>query len=292
VKTKHNLAYFSYKLMKNITDPLSEKLKYYEKLAYSKSGIPLYFNVYISQMLFIALIVFIITFTISLPIHFILYKYYAIPLSLTLASTAFGTTIAITYYYPIYKMNSDSRAINSKFLETATLMTAITASGVSIDKTIETITKITTTKPLYTLFLRFLRNRFMLGMDTISALKEIRDTTPSIRFSLFLDGLASVALTSGDIHSYLLSETTRLLEEKRDRLKRFTSSLGIIGELYVSLMIVFPSILIIMLSLMLMLGGTIAGIPPLLLITILLFIIIPLGAIAIIIIADTMLSEV
>ncbi|MGC9069250.1 MAG: type II secretion system F family protein [Thermoprotei archaeon] len=292
MKMKNNLAYFSYNLMRNIADPLSERLKYYEKLVYSKSGIPIYFKVYVSEMLFISITVFITTFIISLPIHFIIYKYYAIPLSLILASTALGITIAIMYYYPIYKMNSDSRTINSKFLETSTLMTAITASGTTIDKTIETATRITTIKPLRTLFLRFLRNRFILGMDTVSALKEIRDAAPSIRFSLFLDGLSSVTLTSSDIHSYLLNETIRLLEEKRDRLKRLTSSLGIIGELYVSLMVVFPSILIIMLSLILMLGGTIAGIPPLLLITILLFIAIPLGAIAIITITDSMLSEV
>ncbi|MEM3832111.1 MAG: type II secretion system F family protein [Thermoprotei archaeon] len=292
MKIKNNLAHFSYNLMKNIADPLSKKLEFYEKFAYSKSGIPIYFKVYISEMLFIAIIVFTVTLIISLPIHFIIYEYYAIPLSLILASTAFSTTIAIMYYYPIYKMNSESRTINSKFLETSTLMTAITASGITIDKTIETIAKITTIKPLRLLFLRFLRNKFILGMDTISALKEIRDTSPSINFSLFLDGLASVSSTTSDIHSYLLGETTRLLEEKRERLKRLVSSLGIIGELYVSLMVVFPSILIIMLSLMLMLGGTIAGMPPLLLITILLFIVMPLGAIAIIIITDSMLSEV
>lgn len=292
MKVENILLSFSYKSFRKLADDLASRLVKYNDTIYIKSGIPIYFNAYIATTIFLAILTFITVTTISFFISLRYTIINALLFSVLLGIITSGFVIVIMLVYPFHRLTSDSRVINSKLLDVVIFMTAIAQADPNIDHIMNVMAESIEVKPFKRIFLQFMRNKNMLGMDSITALKEIRKTSPSIMLALLLDGLANVALTSGNIKDYLISESRRLLGEKRDRLKRLTNTLSFLSETYISLMVVLPVILIIILAFMSILGGTVAGLPPSLLIGLLTFVFIPFSSISLIIIIDTILSEV
>lgn len=286
------LLSLSYSSFRKLADSLASRFSTYNDMIYIKSGIPIYFNVYIATTIFLTILTFIVVTTISFLISLRYTIINALLFSVLLGIITSGLVIVIMLVYPFHRLTSDSRVINSKLLDIVIFMTAIAQADPNIDHIMNVMAESIEIKPFKRMFIQFIRNKNMLGMDSITALREIRKISPSTTFALLLDGLANVALTSGNIKDYLISESHRLLGEKRDRLKRLTSTLSFLSETYISLMVVLPVILIIILAFMSILGGTVAGLPPSLLIGLLTFVFIPFSSIALIIIIDTILSEV
>ncbi len=291
MKIEDIILSLSYNSFKKLSDNLASRFSKYNETIYIKSGIPVYFNAYIATAIFLSIITFVIVTFVS----FLMTKYVAMGaffISILFGIIMSGFVMLLMFVYPYHRLVSDSRIINSKLLDTVIFMTAIAQADPNIDHIMNTMAETIEIKPLKRLFLQFMRNKNMLGMDSVTALREIRKVSPSTTFALLLDGLANVITTSGNIKDYLVSESYRLLGEKRDRLKRLINTLSLLSETYVSLMVVLPVILIIILAFMSILGGTVAGLPPSILIGILTFIFIPFSSMALIIIIDMILSEV
>ncbi len=78
-----------------------------------------------------------------------------------------------------------------------------------------------------------------------SAIRYVASTTPSQKFSDFLDDMISVIEGSGKLSEFLEFKSQHLMSEKEKYQELFLNSLGILAEVYVSALVVAPLFLLI-----------------------------------------------
>ena len=103
------------------------------------------------------------------------------------------------------------------------------------------------------------RNLEMLGMDIITALKDLIQRTPPGPYNELLEGLIATVETGGSLGNYFVATAKVQLQEKKLMLQKATASLGIVAEMYTILMIVFPLLAAIMLSIMAIMTPNLGG---------------------------------
>ena len=124
-------------------------------------------------------------------------------------------------------------------------------------------------------------------MTIISALEETSKRTGSERFREMIQGFISTIHSGGDLAVYLREKSMQYMRLKRISLKKYSDTLSMLAEAYVALLLTGPLMFIIMLTVMAMLGGgTLAMLSPELLLTLLTYLGIPIGAIVFLIILD------
>jgi flagellar protein FlaJ len=116
------------------------------------------------------------------------------------------------------------------------------------------------------------RNVEYLGLDPISAVREVARTTPSEKLRNFLELLASTMATGGDIAKYLESKCRQFYGEASAGQRRSLESLGLMAEFYVIMLGLGPLLAVILLILFGM-TGTLYTVPLYLLI----YLLIPIG---------------
>jgi len=127
----------------------------------------------------------------------------------------------------------------------------------------------------------------LFGLDVISALQKTSKRTPSERFREMLEGFISTIHSGGNLAAYLREKSRQYMRLKRISLRKFSDTLDILSEFYVSLLIVGPLLLVIMLAVMAMLpGGSLGMLGPELLLSMLTYFGIPVGSIVFLIILD------
>ncbi|MFO7965970.1 MAG: type II secretion system F family protein [Archaeoglobaceae archaeon] len=90
--------------------------------------------------------------------------------------------------------------------------------------------------------------------DLVKSIREVAQTTPSEVFSDFLDDLVSILEGSGKVGEFLEYKSKHLLDEKEKYQGLFLNTLGVMAEVYVSILVVAPLFLIIIFVVMGMLG--------------------------------------
>ena len=134
-----------------------------------------------------------------------------------------------------------------------------------------------------------IRDVSLMGYDIISAIEQRIKDSPSSKFVDFLDGFISVIRSGGDLTSYLLTSAKVLMDSARIAAERLVETLGAFAEAYVSLMVVFPLLVVIMMSVMGMIGGTIGGMGILFLMQVVTYLAIPAFAMMLLLLLDSMM---
>jgi flagellar protein FlaJ len=125
----------------------------------------------------------------------------------------------------------------------------------------------------------------LLGFDFITALKTLVATTPSVHMRAFLQGAVTTALSGGEMGTYFVNTAVEYMEERRKIYQEFIETLGMFAEFYVIGMVAAPLLLVVVMSIMVFLGGaSLAGLAAII------YLIIPLGSSAFIVLIGT-LSE-
>jgi flagellar protein FlaJ len=128
-------------------------------------------------------------------------------------------------------------------------------------------------------------------MDLEHALVAEEKRSPSERFAEFLDGFVAASKTGGDVKSYLLRSASALMLDKRLKARSVGESVGFVAELYTILLVVTPLLLLIMFSVIGIISGSIGGFSILALIYIITYAVVPLGGIAVLIVADSTVGK-
>jgi flagellar protein FlaJ len=132
-----------------------------------------------------------------------------------------------------------------------------------------------------------IRDVELFGFDVISALETTSKLTPSERFKEMLEGFISVVYSGGNLVKYLRNRTQEYMKEKSLALKRFSDTLGVLAEFYVTLMVAGSLIFVVMLAVMSMLGGGgFAMLDSRLMLQLLTYIGLPVGSLVFLIILD------
>jgi len=200
--------------------------------------------------------------------------------------------LAFVLYYPVYRRHARGLKIDSRIPYTISYFAALAAAGMGIEALMERIAEVEDVKEVAREFTLFLTDVKVLGFDVLTALERRSRMSPSIMLSLFFAGLRDTYITVGNLYEYAAFMARRLMELKRYTLRSVLNSISMVAEVYITLMVAAPLMFVTMLAIMGMLGGTIAGFPPQLIILILLIVGIPTSAIAVLLMLDGILSRV
>lgn len=265
-------------------------LTLFKDLNLQKSGIKIPLRAYVSLTVLVTIITSSIMFAVVPCLMFFAFRIPLLPSFLfgvgaCLFTSAF-TTIGF-YGYPIYRADKHRRYLEDEIPFTAGYMAILTSAGVSPEKIFESLSNLSVPLAVSTDAKDIVRDVNLFGKDIISALEEKSEATPSERFREMLEGYISTIHSGSNSAAYLREKYRQYMKLKSISLKKFSDTLSVLGEFYVTLLLTGPLILVIMLAVMSMLGGGNLGLlSPDLLLSLLTYLGIPLGAVAFLVILD------
>ena len=255
-----------------------------------KAGLKVNFKAYLSLTLF-ATILTSVTALISIPC--LLAFAFNIPFFPAVLFGVSGGLFAVAfsiigfYFYPIYRADKLKREVEDELPFTTGYMAILASAGVSPEKIFYSISNLSLPLTVSEEAKDIVRDVNLFGLDIISALEKTSKRTPSERFREMLEGFISTIHSGGNLAAYLREKSGQYMNLKRISLQKFSDTLSVLSEFYVSLLITGPLLMVIMLAVMAMLGGgNLGGLGPDLLLNLLTYLGIPLGSVIFLIILD------
>ncbi|MDH5690798.1 MAG: type II secretion system F family protein [Candidatus Bathyarchaeota archaeon] len=255
-----------------------------------KSGIKINFKAYVSTVILASLLL-----STSIMIFVPVFLFFIFKLSLFL-SLLFGVGVSLFagaltvigfYFYPTYRADSLKRALEDEMPFTIGYMSILAGAGVPPDFIWRSLAQIDSSLSISNVARTVVRDVELFGFDAISALETTSKRTPSERFKEMLEGFISVVHSGGNLVKYLRDRSQQYMKLKQIALRRFSDTLGVLAEFYVTLMVAGVLIFVVMLAVMAMLGS--GGFGPLdsrLLLQLLTYIGLPIGSVVFLVILD------
>ena len=284
---------YSYKLLNDHIKFLYPKLRTMEK-SIKQAMMPIPFEVYVSSMVFFSLIAGICGVIIGLiATQFIniqpaIIGYLLPPVTgMALMAMTFG----ILQIIPPVRVKNRSTKLLEEIPHFIGYMSTLATSGLSLEEIFKSIAKEETDEDIVKDARFITRNIEILGMDLITAVKDLINRTPPGPYSELLEGAIITSQSGGDLKEYFNATAKVQLEEKKMLLQKTTESLGSVAEIYTILLIVFPLLAVIMLSIMGIMSPSLGGFDLLTLMNILTFAVVPLSGILMLVMMDTMVPK-
>jgi flagellar protein FlaJ len=101
----------------------------------------------------------------------------------------------------------------------------------------------------------FMRDVEYLGHDPLTAIRDLSQTTPSRRFKEFLEVLAPIAETGGDMTAYFASKWSEYQDEAKADQGKFIQTLELYSELYITVIMLMPLLMLLVFALLGPMGG-------------------------------------
>jgi flagellar protein FlaJ len=284
---------FSYKLLNDHVKFMYPKLDSLEK-SIKQAMMPIPFEVYVSSMIFFSMIAGVCGIIMGLVAsQFINIQPASVGLLLPLIMGLMlsGMTFGVLQIIPAFRVKNRASKLSEEIPHFIGYMSTLATSGLSLEGIFKAIAKEETNEDIVKDARFIVRNIDILGMDLITAIKDLIHRTPVGSYSELLDGAIITVSTGGDLKQYFNATAKVQLEEKKMLLQKTTESLGSVAEIYTILLIVFPLLAVIMLSIMGIMSPSLGGFDLLTLMNILTFGVIPLSGILMLIMMDTMVPK-
>lgn len=207
-------------------------------------------------------------------------------------ATLFGAMVfGLLYVVPTLLASNRRKKMDLELPYVASHMSILAAAGIPPTRMFKLMEDSRTTPQVSSDANEIMRDVEILGNDIITALETERDRSPSNVFADVLEGMVATIRSGGDMKKYLLDATRTIMDLRRLAAKQLIESLSVFSEIYISLMIVFPLLIIVMFSVMAVIGGGIGGLSTTTMMSFVTYGIIPVCGIAVIVMLDTMLVE-
>jgi flagellar protein FlaJ len=257
-----------------------------------RSGLKVNFKTYVSLAVFCTILVSLATLLILPCLLFFILNVPFLPamvFGLGASLFAIGFTIFGFYAYPLYRADATKRQLEDELPFTTGYMAILTSAGVSPENIFNSLSNLPVPLVASAQAKDIVTDVNLFGSDIISALEENSKRTPSELFREMIEGFISTIHSGGNLAAYLRQKSMQYMKLKRISLKKYSDTLSMLSEVYVTILLTGPLMLIVMLTVMAMLGGGSLGIlSPGLLLNLLTYLGIPLGAVVFLIILDAM----
>jgi flagellar protein FlaJ len=257
-----------------------------------RSGLKVNFKAYVSLTIFATALICATTLALVPCLLFLVFDLPLLPAVLFgVGGSLFALAISTLGFsvYPIYRADTLKRELEDELPFTTGYMAILASAGVSPEKMFYSLSNLSVPLAVTAEAKDVIRDVNLFGSDIISALEETSKRTPSERFRETIEGFITTIHSGGNLAAYLREKSKEYMKLKRINLKKYSDTLSMLSEVYVTLLLTGPLFLVIMLVVMSMLGGGGFGIlSPDLLLELLTYMGIPLGAIAFLIVLDTL----
>lgn len=254
---------------------------------------PIPYEVYVASMVLssmIAMITGIVVAVIALS-----YINVDAPVTLLLGAMA-GLVLSVMVFFgmqavPVLNSKNRSAKLSEEIPHYIGYMATLCASGLSLEGVFKSIAKESSDEEIVKDSKFVTRNVEILGMDIVTAINDLIKRTPKGPYSELLEGAIITFKSGGNLREYFLATAKVHLEEKKLNVKRSTESLGILAEMYTILLIVFPLMAVIMLSIMAIMNPNLGGFDLLTLMNMLTYVMVPLFGIVLLILMNSMVPK-
>ncbi|MDX1611290.1 MAG: type II secretion system F family protein [Candidatus Thermoplasmatota archaeon] len=162
----------------------------------------------------------------------------------------------LTFLIPDIQASTRARDIDAKLPYALNYMATMASAGVTPGKIFESLAN----QPLYGEVAKeaavVSRDLNLIGRDLVTALTAAIDRSPSIRWQDLLQGAITSVGSGGDLMHYFTSKAEQYMLDNRQEQKKFLESLGVLAESYVTVVVAGPVFMIVLLTVMLMFGGS------------------------------------
>ena len=212
---------------------------------------------------------------------------YAVGIAIIGGLLVFG----VLYFVPSLLAQTRKRKIELELPFVTTHMSILAAAGIPPTRMFRMLEDSITTPEVASESNEIVRDVEILGNDIITALEKERHRSPSSRFNELLEGLVATIRSGGDVRSYLLDATHTIMDYRRVAAKQLVETLAAFAEVYVELLVVFPLLIIVMFSVMALIGNGLGGFSITTMMIFVSYLIIPLCAVAVIVMLDGILVD-
>jgi flagellar protein FlaJ len=274
---------------------VEQYLPYFKDLGSSlqKAGLKITLQSYVSLTLFITAISFVgalgttVAIATVLAVPIFLTILFAMAASILSAALVFG----ILYGLPAFLVTSRRKHIDLELPYVTSHLSILAAAGIPPARMFKLLEDSSTTPQMASEANEIVRDVEVLGDDIITALEHERARSPSRTLAEILEGLVATIRSGGNLKNYLLGATRNMMELRRIAAKQLVEGLASFAEIYVTLMVVFPLLLIVMFSVIALIGGGLAGFSVTTMMALVTYGIIPLCAAGAMVLLDSMLVE-
>ncbi len=258
-----------------------------------KAGLKISLQAYVSLTLFLAGLSFASTLGVTsivaglLRVPILLTILFALGVSLLSGAGTFG----ILYGLPGFLAANRRKRMDLELPYAASHMSILATSGLPPARMFKLLGDSATTPQVASEANEITRDVEVLGNDIITALEAERVRSPSKIFAEILEGLVATIRSGGNLKNYLQDVTRMMMDLRRVSAKQLVEGLATFAEIYVTLMVVFPLLVIVMFSVMALIGGGLGGFSTTIMMSLVTYLIIPISGVAIIVMLDTMLVE-
>jgi archaeal flagellar protein FlaJ len=221
-----------------------------------KANIRFLTSTYISIALFISSLVFIssLIITIFLTLTSLLSIIWIwLPILFTLIS------LTLFYFYPYAERSSVQKKILQELPFATIHMAAIAGSNVEPTKIFKIIAMSNEYPTIGIEIKKLLNQTELYGYDLVTALKNSAKQTSNSKLAEMFSGLATNISTGGDLKNYLDKKAQNLLLDYKLERQSYTELAGTFMDVYISILITAPLILMMMIIVMNLSGLGIAG---------------------------------
>jgi len=253
-----------------------------------RSGKKIHFEAYVSLIVLTAIIAFVGGFSAITVIGLVLQGEILVILLIALAAGLISGAVGfvVMYVMPGFAADSRKRNLDEELAYSMSQMAVLASAGLPPERLFRSIAVSDEKSAIRDEAQTTLRDVDMLGYDLLTALSRARERSPSKQYANFLEGFTATVRSGGDMKKYLLSSAKEIMELRRIAAKQLVETLGMLAEAYVSMLVVFPLILLIMFSVMGMVGGNVGGFSVYSLLAIVTYALIPLLAAMMIMLLD------
>jgi flagellar protein FlaJ len=250
--------------------------------------------VYMSSMAFWMVVAGAASGLIAIPTVYFLGPMLSLPPTMfyvALASPLIGAAVVLVcfLYYPFYVADGKKMKLDKNMVYIINYMSVLAGAGIMTEDVFQSFSTLKDTYGIRDSARSIVRDIGLLGKDIISAIEAEGKRTPSKKYSKLLNGLLGITKSGGDLKKYLEETAKHEQEVRRRELVDIVNKLNMAAEIYITLGIAFPIILIVLLSLMGIFGGTVGGgFSPVQLMQLMTYAIFPVAAIGIILLIDGM----
>ena len=202
-----------------------------------------------------------------------------------------AAVFSILYFLPSLMASSRRKRMDLELPYVASHMSILAAAAIPPTRMFMLLEDSRTTPEVASDSNEIVRDVEILGKDIMTALETERDRSPSRVFGDVLEGLVATIRSGGNMKNYLLDATHTIMDLRRIAAKQLIDSLGVFAESYISIMIVFPLLIIVMFSVMALVGGGLGGISVTMMMSLVTYGIIPVCGMAVIVMLDSILVE-
>ena len=179
-------------------------------------------------------------------------------LSLLLLGPAAGlATYGVLRGVPVAQAVMRARAIDAKLPYALNYLATLASAGATPQALFASLAR----QPIYGVVAkeaaRLTRDIELLGADVVTAMGRAGERTASAKWQDLLQGAITALTSGGDLRSYFRDKSEQFLLDNRHDQKRFLEGLGVLAECFVTVVVAAPLFLIVILSVMTSLGGSV-----------------------------------